>query len=171
MHLTTMIVTVLHALQRTEAAQTSSPFCGVKIPVRSLNATFSELVASRCPFCRMLAHIKPASLDGVPCSVDVIAAARATVALPRIDNYNVALPFLLLRVVHRDGHDILYNKRPILALLESNDRQINFGPRSLQPTTIDYDLIKNPSNIATATTTKLVPVLMAQSLFGGTSSD
>lgn len=107
--------------------------------IRSLNATFAELVTSRCRVCRMLAHIKPASLDGLSCVVKAIAPDTV---LPPADYYGVALPFILLSLKPENELDAFYNKHPSLAILKSSDRQINYGPRLLQPNIIDYDLIK-----------------------------
>lgn len=107
--------------------------------IRSLNATFAELVTSRCPICRMLAHIKPASLDGLPCAVKAICADTG---LREIDNYGGAPPFVLLSLKPENDSDLFYDQHTGIATLQSSDRQINFEPRLVQPDVIDYDLIK-----------------------------
>lgn len=102
--------------------------------VRSLNARFAELVTSRCRICRILAHIKPASLDGLSCMV------KANVAETVI--YGVAQPFISLSLQPENDHNQFPQEQPSIALLESNYQHLNFGPRLLRPNIIDYDLIK-----------------------------
>lgn len=107
--------------------------------IRSLNATFAELVTSRCPICRMLAHIKPASLDGLSCLVKAICADEV---LLETDSYDSALPYVLLSLQPANEVDeSFYVRHPSIAILKSSDWQINFQPRLLQPNIIDYDLI------------------------------
>lgn len=107
--------------------------------IRSLNATFAELVTSRCRICRMLAHIKPASLDGLSCEVKSIPPGHI---LPEINSDDIALSFALLAVGPGTKFNLHY-EHPTIAILESKEKQIsNFGPRVLQPHIVDYDLIK-----------------------------
>lgn len=107
--------------------------------IRSLNATFAELVTSRCRLCRMLAHIKPASLDGISCEVKSIPPGHI---LPEINFYDNASYFALLAVAPGTKFSPHY-EHPTIAVLESKDKPINnFGPRVLQPHIVDYDLIK-----------------------------
>lgn len=102
--------------------------------IRSLNATFAELVTSRCRICRMLAHIKPDSLDGQPC---VVKAHSSNPVLPGVEP-----SFVLLSLQPENEPDPFYLSHPSIAILKSNDRQLDFGPRLLQPERIDYDLIQ-----------------------------
>lgn len=108
--------------------------------IRSLNATFAELVTSRCRICRMLAHIKPASLDGLSCEVKSIPASHI---LPQISYHDKASSFALLAVGSGTKVFSPHYEHPTIAILESKDEQINnLGPRVLQPHVVDYDLIK-----------------------------
>lgn len=105
--------------------------------IRWLNATFAELVTSRCPICRMLAHIKPASFDGRPCVVEAIAADSA---LPHIERHIVLLdlmPDIEPRLFQSKQPDSLH-----VAVMKADDRKTDFGPRLLQPNAIDYETIK-----------------------------
>lgn len=103
--------------------------------IRWLNATFAELVTSRCPICRMLAHVKPASLDGRPCAVE---ALPAEIVLPHTERHVVSL------VLRPDkGPQFSYREEPgSLAVMKANNRKPDFGPRLLQPNAIDYNIIK-----------------------------
>lgn len=109
------------------------------ITIRSLNGTFAELVTSRCPICRILAHIKPASLDGLSCAVKAIPAENV---LREIDTYGGAPPYVLLSLKPANELNTFYKRHPSVAVLQSSDRQINHEPRLLQPNIIDYDMIK-----------------------------
>lgn len=102
--------------------------------IRSLNATFAELVTSRCRICRMLAHIKPDSLDGRLC---VVKALPSSSVLPGVEP-----SFVLLSLQPENEPDTFYLSHPSIAILKSNDQQLDFGPRLLQPESIDYDVIK-----------------------------
>lgn len=103
--------------------------------MRSLNATPVELVTSRCPICRMLAHIKPDSLDGQPCVVEAIHSNRA---LPGVEPC-----FVFLSLQPENESERFYLSQPSIAILKSNDQQLDFGPRLVQPESINYDMIKN----------------------------
>lgn len=107
--------------------------------IRSLNTTFAELVTSRCRICRILAHIKPASLDGLSC---VVKAIRADALLPEIDLFGDRPPYVLLSLKPENESDTFYKQHPSVAILKSDDQNINMRPRLLQPNIIDYDLIK-----------------------------
>lgn len=102
--------------------------------IRSLNATFVELATSRCPICRMLAHIKPDPLDGQLC---VVKALPSTLVLPGVEPY-----FVFLSLQPENQSDPFYLSHPGIAILKSNNQQLDFGPRLLQPDGIDYDMIK-----------------------------
>lgn len=102
--------------------------------MRSLNATFVELVTSRCRICRMLAHIKPDSLDGQPC---VVKALHSNLVLPGVEPY-----FVFLSLQPENESDLFYLSHPSIAILKSNNQQLDFGPRLVQPEINDYDMVK-----------------------------
>lgn len=108
--------------------------------IRSLNAPFAELVTSRCRICRMLAHIKPASLDGQACVVEAIGADAV---LLQTAIFKCAPPFALLRIKPANELNTVFYKRNLsVAVLQSSDRKLIFEPRLIQPNIVDYDLIK-----------------------------
>lgn len=103
--------------------------------IRSLNATFAELVTSQCPICRMLAHMKPASFDGEPCVVQADTADRA---LPHIEPHVV-----LLHLMPKNGPLLPKSRQPgSMAVMKANVLKPDIGPRLVQPNAIDYDTIK-----------------------------
>lgn len=106
--------------------------------IRSLDATFAELVTSRCRICRMLAHIKPASLDGHSC---VLKAIAANYLLPELSAHG-RVSFVLLAMKPKYEYDSFYDQHPTIAVLRSHDQQTHIRPRLLQSNIIDYDLIK-----------------------------
>lgn len=103
--------------------------------IRWLNATFAELVTSQCPICRMLAHIKPASLDGRSCMVEARLAERV---LPHVKRHVILLDLMPDNGTHFSDHE----QPGMLAIMKTNYRDTDFGPRLLQPNAIDYDTIK-----------------------------
>lgn len=101
-------------------------------PIMELPETHEELSNSKCRICRILATIKPSSLNGAPCSVQTYSARAMSYSM-KSKSSNLRDSILLGVNAQRES--------PFIGIT-CNSLDYDFGVRQVQANAVDFDFLK-----------------------------